>query len=394
MNPPQILISAGEASGDMYAGRLATELVSRTGAHLFGMGGERMREAGVELVAQSSDVAVSGISEVWSKLPELRRTMRRLTGEAAARKPQLAILTDFPSFHVRLARSLQRQNIRCVCFIAPQFWAWRPWRARMIAKRFVKALCIFPFEEEFYRQAGVAVAFIGHPLVDIVRPTMPRADFLAQHGLDSSRPIVALLPGSRMNELQHNLPAILDGCGQIAKQKPGCQFVLALAPGLNATLTSEGGSAGRTLRIQSGSAARTFQVPFTVDLHVAPALTYDVVGAATVAIVASGTATVETALLGTPMVVVYRVARLTELVVRTFVTTKYVAMPNLIAGRGVVPELLQQDCTGQRIAAEIVRLLDSQTAREEMQQALAEVRAKLGPGGAIERAAEIIAGLL
>jgi lipid-A-disaccharide synthase len=394
MNPPQILISAGEASGDMYAGRLATELVNRTGAHMFGMGGERMREAGVELVAQSSDVAVSGISEVWSKLPELRRTMRRLTDEAAARQPQLAILTDFPSFHVRLARSLQRQNIRCVCFIAPQFWAWRPWRARMIAKRFVKALCIFPFEEEFYRKAGVAVAFIGHPLVDIVRPTMPRAAFLAQQGLDSSRPIVALLPGSRMNELQHNLPAILDGCGQIAKQKPGCQFVLALAPGLNATLTSDGGSAGRTLRIQSGTTARTFQVPLTVDLHVAPALTYDVVGAATVAIVASGTATVETALLGTPMVVVYRVARLTELVVRTFVTTKYVAMPNLIAGRGVVPELLQQDCTGQRIAAEIVRLLDSKTAREEMQQALAEVRAKLGPGGAIERAAEIIAGLL
>ena len=378
----------------MYAGRLATELVNRTGAHMFGMGGERMREAGVELVAQSSDVAVSGISEVWSKLPELRRTMRRLTDEAAARQPQLAILTDFPSFHVRLARSLQRQNIRCVCFIAPQFWAWRPWRARMIAKRFVKALCIFPFEEEFYRKAGVAVAFIGHPLVDIVRPTMPRAAFLAQQGLDSSRPIVALLPGSRMNELQHNLPAILDGCGQIAKQKPGCQFVLALAPGLNATLTSDGGSAGRTLRIQSGTTARTFQVPLTVDLHVAPALTYDVVGAATVAIVASGTATVETALLGTPMVVVYRVARLTELVVRTFVTTKYVAMPNLIAGRGVVPELLQQDCTGQRIAAEIVRLLDSKTAREEMQQALAEVRAKLGPGGAIERAAEIIAGLL
>lgn len=378
----------------MYAGRLATELVSRTGAHLFGMGGERMREAGVELVAQSSEVAVSGISEVWNKLPELRRTMRRLTDEAAARKPQLAILTDFPSFHVRLARSLQRQNIRCVCFIAPQFWAWRPWRARMIAKRFVKALCIFPFEEEFYRKAGVAVAFIGHPLVDIVRPTMPRTAFLAQQGLDSSRPIVALLPGSRMNELQHNLPAILDGCGQIAKQKQACQFVLALAPGLNATLTSLGGSAGRTLRIQSGTAARAFQVPLTVDLHVAPGLTYDVVAAATVAIVASGTATVETALLGTPMVVVYRVARLTELVVRTFVTTKYVAMPNLIAGRGVVPELLQQDCTGQRIAGEIVRLLDSQTAREEMQRALAEVRTKLGPGGAIERAAEIIAGLL
>ncbi|HLX00071.1 MAG TPA: lipid-A-disaccharide synthase [Candidatus Acidoferrales bacterium] len=394
MTPPQILISAGEASGDMYAGRLAAELIRRTGAHMFGMGGEKMRQAGVELVAQSSDVAVSGISEVWSKLPELRRTMARMEHEAEARKPQLAILTDFPSFHVRLASKLQRQTIRCVCFIAPQFWAWRPWRAKLIARRFIQALCIFPFEEDFYRKAGVTVSFIGHPLVDIVRPTMSRSDFLKQQKLDSSRPIVALLPGSRMNELQHNLPAILDGCGQIALQKPGCQFVLALASGFTATLDPAPGSSAQTLRMQTGAIGHSFRVPANVDLRVATGTTYDVVAAASAAIVASGTATVETALLGTPMVVVYRVARLTELVVRTFVTTKYVAMPNLIAGRAVVPELLQQECTGPRIAGEIVRLLDSQVAREEMQRGLAEVRAKLGPGGAIERAAEIITGLL
>ncbi len=394
MSPPQILISAGEASGDMYAGRLAAELARRTGARMFGMGGERMREAGVELVAQSADVAVSGISEVLGKLPVLRRTMRRLTDEAAARKPQLAILTDFPSFHVRLASRLQRQNIRCVCFIAPQFWAWRPWRAKLIARRFVSALCIFPFEEEFYRKAGVAVSFIGHPLVDSVRPSMPRADFLGQHRLEASRPIVALLPGSRMNELQHNLPAILEGCGQIAQQKTGCQFVLALATGLSATMDAIPGSSAKTLRIRTGAAEHAFRVPANVDLRIVTGMTYDVIAASSVAIVASGTATVETALLGTPMVVVYRVARFTELVVRTFVTTKYVAMPNLIAGRGVVPELLQQDCTGPRIAAEIVSLLDSSAAREEMQRGLADIRAKLGPGGAIERAAEIIAGLL
>jgi lipid-A-disaccharide synthase len=394
MMPPQILISAGEASGDMYAARLAAEITRRTGARLFGMGGPRMADAGVELIAHSSDVAVSGFSEVWSRLPELRRTMGRLSEEVAARKPQLAILTDFPSFHMRLARKLQRHKIPCVCFVAPQFWAWRPWRAKLIARRFVRALCIFPFEQEFYRKAGANVTFIGHPLVDIVRTSMPRADFLANNGLDSSRPIVALLPGSRMNEIQRNLPPVLGACEEILQRTPGCQFVLALASGITAELVTSMGTSEATLRLRSGGLEHSFQVRAGANLKIISGATYDAVAAATVAIVASGTATVETALLGTPMVVVYRVARLTELIVRTFVTTKFVAMPNLIAGRCIVPELLQQDCTAPRITAEVARLLDSPEARQEMQRDLAAISGKLGAGGAIERAAEIIAGML
>lgn len=380
----------------MYAARLAAELSRRTGAQLFGMGGQRMSEAGVELAANSSDVAVSGITEVWGKLRLLRRTLKRLLKEAATRKPQLAILTDFPSFHLRLARGLQRRNIRCVCFVAPQFWAWRPWRARQIRKRFIHALCIFPFEEDFYRKAGVAVSFIGHPLVDIVKPSMPRADFLAQQGLDAARSIVAVLPGSRMNEIHHNLPAILAACEQILRKKPSCQFVLALAGGISPEIKRDDGDASPawTLTIHSGGNKQTFQVPAGLDLRIVTGMTYDAVAAASAAIVASGTATVETALLGTPMVVVYRVARLTEFVLRRFVVTPYFAMPNLIAGSRIVPELFQQDCTPPRIAAEILRLLDSPQARGEMQDGLALVRGRLGPGGAIERAAEIIVGML
>ncbi|HEY4837209.1 MAG TPA: lipid-A-disaccharide synthase [Candidatus Acidoferrales bacterium] len=393
-NPRQIFISAGEASGDMYASRLAAELAQRTGAHLFGMGGERMAEAGVELIAHSSDVAVSGISEVWNKLPVLKQTMARLTDAAAARKPALAILTDFPSFHLRLARRLQENKIRCVCFVAPQFWAWRPWRAKQIGKRFELALCIFPFEEEFYRKAGVPVTFIGHPLVDIAHPSMPRADFLASQSLDAARPIVALLPGSRMNEIQRNLPPIFGACEGILRQKRGCQFMLVLAPSIQPELVTSVGTSEATLRIKSGGAEHSFRVPAGLNLKIISGATYDAVSAASVAIVASGTATVETALLGTPMVVVYKVARLTELILRTFIVTRFVAMPNLILGKRVVPELLQQDCTPPRIAAEVSKLLDSPAARDEMLAGLAEVRWKLGPGGAISRAADIIVGML
>ena len=281
-----------------------------------------------------------------------------------------------------------------MCFVAPQFWAWRPWRAKQIGKRFERALCIFPFEEEFYRKAGVPVKFIGHPLADIAHPSMPRADFLTSQLLDATRPIVALLPGSRMNEIQRNLPPIFGACEEILRQKRGCQFVLVLAPSIQPELVTSVGASEATLRIKSGGAEHSFRVPAGLNLKIISGATYDAVSSASVAIVASGTATVETALLGTPMVVVYKVARLTELILRTFIVTRFVAMPNLILGKRVVPELLQQDCTPQRIAAEVLKLLNSPAARDEMLAGLAEVRGKLGPGGAISRAADIIVGML
>jgi lipid-A-disaccharide synthase len=361
-----ILLSAGEASGDLYAGKLAAALKARDAGEIFGMGGEHMRAAGVELIANSADVAVMGLSEVLQNLSVIRRTLDRVAREAAARKPKLAVLTDFPGFHLQLARRLNALGTPCVYFIAPQFWAWRPWRARIVKRRFVKALCIFPFEEEFYRGYGVDATFIGHPLVDIVKPSMGREEFLAKQGLDASRPVVALLPGSRRSEIGHHLPAVLGACPLIAKQVPGAQFVMALAPGLEAASVAHAG-----VKVVQGA-------------------TYDAVAAADVAIVASGTATVETALLGTPMVVIYKFSPMTATILRRLVTTPHFAMANLIAGRKIVPELFQQECNAVRIAEEAAGILKSSEKRAEIKRGLSEVREKLGSGGAIERAADLI----
>src|SRR5580704_2514514 len=230
MPPTQILISAGEASGDMYAARLAEALRARADIQLFGMGGTRMRDAGVELVADCSEVSLVGIVEIAKKYPALKRMWNRLLGEAQRRKPRFAILTDFPGFHLRLARALKRQKVKNIYFVCPQFWAWRPWRANLVRRRFVRGLCIFPFEEEWYRSRGVKADFIGHPLVGNVAAKRTRADFVAACGLDADQPIVALLPGSRSGEIAHHMPTMMQACRQMQEGR-AVQFVLALAPG-------------------------------------------------------------------------------------------------------------------------------------------------------------------
>jgi lipid-A-disaccharide synthase len=374
MPETSILISAGEASGDMYAARLATALRERVPVHLFGMGGPRMREADVEIVADYREVHVLGITEVLAKIPSLVRVLGRLSREARRRKPALAILTDFPGFHLRLARKLKNRGVPSVYFICPQFWAWRPWRANLVRRRFVRGLCIFPFEQEWYRARGVAADFIGHPLVGEVRATRTREQFAADHGLDPARPIVAILPGSRPGEFRQHLPRILPACASVGPSR-GAQFVLALAPGLTTAEIAPYLGSDFPVKVIEGS-------------------TYDAVAAADLAIVSSGTATVETALLGTPMIVVYRVAPFTAAVARRLVRTPMFAMVNLIAGRRVVPELIQDDLTPERVAMEAARLLDSPTERNRMREDLAEVRAKLGAAGAIDRAADIIAAML
>ena len=228
MPPIPILLSAGEASGDMYAARLATALQQRVDVELFGMGGPQMRAAGVEIITDYSEVAVVGITEILKHLPSLLQAMERLVGDAEHRKPALAILTDFPGFHLRLARKLKRQGIRNVYFICPQFWAWRPWRVNLVRRRFVKALCIFPFEEKFFRDAGVPTEFIGHPLVGAVEATKDRRKFCQENHLDANRAIVTILPGSRTGELHHHMPVLQEACAQISGKVPA-QFVIAAA---------------------------------------------------------------------------------------------------------------------------------------------------------------------
>ena len=377
MPPPQILLSAGEASGDMYAARLATALKARTGAQIFGMGGDRMRAAGVEVITDYSEVSVLGITEILSHLPQLVRAMRKLVGAARERRPALAIVTDFPGFHLRLARKLRPLGVRNVYYICPQFWAWRPWRVRIVRRRFALALCIFPFEEKFFGDAGVPVKFIGHPLVGNVAPSQTREQFFAAHGLDPALPLITILPGSRSSELARHLSVLRQVCVNIHNALPA-QFVIAAAPGRAPALREDwtaGLGAGLKVTVLEGQ-------------------TYDALAHANASIVSSGTATIEAALLDAPMIVVYRVTPLTALLAKPLVRTKHFSMVNLIAGHAVVPELIQQDFTPDKVSAQALRLLRDPAATAAMRADLAEVRRRLGPPGAVERAADAIAALL
>jgi lipid-A-disaccharide synthase len=373
MPSTQILLSAGEASGDMYASQLAAALQARTNCEIFGMGGDRMRAAGVDVITDYSEVSVVGITEILGHLPQLVRAMRGLVDAARKRRPTLAILTDFPGFHLRLARKLKPLGLRNVYYICPQFWAWRPWRVRIVRRRFALALCIFPFEEKFFGDAGVPVKFIGHPLVGNVAPARTREEFFAAHGLDRSQKLVTILPGSRNSELARHLPILREACARIHAEMP-VQFVVAAAPG-------RGGS------LQPGW-------PNAANVRFVEGQTYDALAHADANIVASGTATVEAALLDAPMVVVYRVSPLTAFLAKPLVRTEYFSMVNLIAGREVVPELIQKEFTPDRVAAQTLRLLRDPAAAAAMRIELAEVRRRLGPPGAVERAADAITALL
>jgi lipid-A-disaccharide synthase len=374
MNAATILISAGEASSDMYAARLATALRERTGATFFGMGGARMKEAGVELIADYHEVAVVGIAEVLHKIPAVIGVQRRLAREAARRRPSLAILVDSPGTHLGVARRLKNLGIPVGYFIGPQVWAWRQGRVRVVKRLVKRMVVIFPFEEKFYRDAGVPVDFVGHPLVDVVKPTMSRAEFAARNGLDPNRPIVTLLPGSRRSEIARIYPTLLLACRGL-KSKGNFQFVCAAAPGLTAELFSR------------------YSQP-DVEIKRVEHATYDALAAADCAIVASGTATVEAALIGTPMIVVYRVTPVSAFLLRRMIRSPFIGMVNFIAGKQVAAELIQDGFTPSAVESEVLRLLDSPAALEEATAGLAQVREKLGPGGAIERAADIFARML
>lgn len=373
MPPTQILLSAGEASGDMYAAQLAVALAARVDCEIFGMGGDQMRAAGVQVAKDYSEVSVLGITEILSHLPQLVRAMRGLVDTARTRRPALAILTDFPGFHLRLARKLKPLGVRNVYYICPQFWAWRPWRVRLVRRRFALALCIFPFEEKFFAGAGVPVKFIGHPLVGRVAPTQSREAFFAANGLKPTKPLITVLPGSRNSEIARHLPTLREACSIIAAEVP-VQFVIAAAP-------------GRSDLLRQGW-------PANLDVRVIEGRTYDALAHANASIIASGTATVEAALLDAPMVVVYRVTPLTALLAKPLVLTKHFAMVNLIAGHEAVPELIQKKFTAERTATETLRLLHDTAAVAEMRANLAEIRRRLGPPGAVERAADAIASLL
>jgi lipid-A-disaccharide synthase len=367
----RLLLSSGEPSGDLYGAEMIRHLrLSCPGLSVFGLGGDHLQAQGSALVAHVRELAVVGLFEVISHLRRIRQVFRELLAEVDRQRPDLAVLVDYPDFNLRLARELHRRGIPVVYYVSPQLWAWRGGRIRIIRDTVRRMIVIFPFEEALYRDAGVPVTFVGHPLVDLVHPHPSREAFLDELGLDPQRPTLALLPGSRPKEVRHNLPPLAGAVRQLRSRHPELQFVLAAAPSLEIDL----------IRGLLGD----LPVPIVQDR------THAVVGAATLALVASGTATVETALLGTPMLVVYRLSALTYALGRPLVKVPHYAMVNLIAGRRVVPELIQGDFTPSRVAQEVSALIENPQRMTEMRRDLAAVRDRMGPPGASARAAEAV----
>jgi lipid-A-disaccharide synthase len=370
------MISCGEPSGDLYAGALAVEIRRREpDAAIFGLGGQRLMAGGGELLADYRGLSVTGLVEAIRVLPRSLATLNRLVDAARAEKPQVLVLIDFPDFNFRLASAVKKLGVPIVYYISPQLWAWRQSRMDVMKRLVDRVLVIFPFEEQMYRDAGVPVRFVGHPLVDLARAQEPRESFTRELGLDPARPIVALLPGSRPNEVARLLPIVRDAVAIIAARMPHVQFVVARAPSLDDHLFSA----------ITWNRARPVEVLARTD---------DVLAISDVAVTASGTATVQAALHGRPMVVVYRLSPLTYRLGRRFLLVDNVAMVNLIAGRRIVPELIQDDCTAENIAAETLSLLASPERAEETRRALGDVRAKLGGPGASGRAADAVLDLI
>ena len=375
----QIMIVAGERSGDIYGAALARALESRLpGVEIFGCGGQAMRQASVDTVVDSHRISIAGITEVIHGIPRVYRAFHHLLAEVDRRHPQLAVLIDFPDFNLRMARQLKKRRIPVVYFVSPQVWAWRKGRVQTLKKRIAKMIVIFDFEEEIYRQAGVPVEYVGHPLVDMVRPRLSREEFFAQIGLDPSVLTIALLPGSRQKEVTANLPVMLDAAARLTLHRK-LQFVVAAAP----TIDAEWLETALPARSVGGAAVRT----------VADA-THDALQHSDVAVVASGTATLEAALVERPMVVVYRVSALTWLVGKLLVKVPYYCMVNILAKKELVPELMQDDFNAVNVAARVEYLLDHPEAREEMIRGFKALKSRLGRGGAIERAADDIVGVL
>jgi lipid-A-disaccharide synthase len=363
-----IFISAGEASGEHYGAlliealKLRLEAAGETGS-FFGMGGERMVAAGLERVVRSEDMAVMGITEVIRHLPRIYGEFRKLKQAVRQRRPDVAVLIDFPDIHFKLAEEFHRLGVPVIFFVSPQLWAWKKHRIKLVQKYVTRMLVIFPFEETFYRERGVQAEFVGHPLAELPLPAISREEYAAEIGLDPAATWIGLLPGSRPKEIRDNLPEMLEAARKLAEQaSPNMReyrFLVPLAPTLNeqqradiqAMVQSRGG----------GVAVKLVEDARAVLRH------------ARASVVASGTATVEAALIGNPFVVVYRVSPITYAIAKRVVTVPHVAMANLIAGKRVVPELIQNDFTAANIVQHIGLLLPDGVPRESMMKELRSV---------------------
>lgn len=369
---PKIMIVAGESSGDVYGGCLAESLKKLCPEiNLFGVGGQRMAQNGVELVYNNRDLAVVGVFEVISHLGDIFHAFRVLTRKLKQEKPDLLVLIDYPDFNLLFARIAHRMGIDIIYYVSPQVWAWRANRVHTIARLVRKIVVLFPFEVPLYEKVGLEAVFTGHPLLDLAKPSSSREDFLKELGMDPKKPVVGVLPGSRKKEVENLLPVIMRAAAIIAKQREDVQFLLPVADSLD------------TEYVQSF-------LPQYPPITLVKGRSYDVMNAATFLITASGTATLEAALFTTPMVIIYRVSPSTYWLGRLLVRTDFIGMANIVAGSKVVEELVQDAVTPEAIADCTLAVLGDPEQEKRITKNLRQVRNSLGQAGASERAAHII----
>jgi lipid-A-disaccharide synthase len=369
----RIMLSVGEASGDLHGASVANALkLLQPDIELFGMGGKAMRAAGVEVVYDIAGLGVIGFVEVVKNLGKLFELRDNLAALMDQRRPDALVIIDYPDFNVRLAKIAKAKGIPVVSYISPSAWAWRRGRAKEVAQTVNRVAAIFPFEADVYREAGADVTFVGHPLVDIVQPELTKEEAYRHFGAQPDRPVLLLMPGSRQQEITKLLPVMLAACQLIVEQLPECQIYLPLA----STISRE--------MLQNTIAGYTMNVTLTSDYP------YDLMGIADAVIASSGTATLETTLMGAPTVIIYKLAALTYLLGKLLVKIPDIGLPNIVAGRRIVPELLQDEANPANIARETIPLLTDQTVRQQVLADLAAVKEKLGQTGAVTRVAEVI----
>ena len=376
MNPPSILIVAGEKSGENYGAAVVQAFRAlNPEANFFGVGGTNMTSAGVEVLVPMEDLAVMGLAEIIGDIPRIRRILRRLEAEARVRRPAAAVLIDSPDFNLRLARRLKKIGVPVLYYISPTVWAWRKRRLKTIRSVVRKMLLIFPFEREIYARAEIPHRYVGHPLLERLQVRFSREEFVRKYGLDPGRPVITLMPGSRKNEILRHITVLRDAAARL-KEERGAQFVLLQAGDLDPDFLP---------RLLSGTEA---------DIRLLTTDAYEAVASSDLVLSACGTANLEAALLGTPLIAFYKISPLTYAVGRPFVRIKDYSIVNILAGRRIVPELIQRRMTAAALVRETGRILDDADARREMMTVFARIRSELGTERASENAARELAALL
>lgn len=376
----EIMIVAGEASGDAHGAKLVNALREATGANIrfFGAAGHKLREAGVQPVVDADGLAIVGLPEIGKALPMFWKAFRDLKKAAIERKPDVVILVDFPDFNLKLAKSLKKRGCKIVYYISPQLWAWRKYRVNVIRKYADLVISILPFEKDWYARQGIEhVEYVGSPLSREVHADTSKEEFCARHGFDPARPIISLLPGSRHKELARILPVMLNAAELVAREKVETQFIVALA----------------SVRKPAEVEAELKNSSSLPAIKIIQNATYDALNASDAAAIASGTATLETGIIGTPMAIVYKTSALNYKLLRPLISVEHFGLINLIAGQRVAKELIQDDFTPRALANELLGLLEP-SRNLLVRTQLKAAADKLGHGGASKRAAETIVELL